>query len=55
MFLVTDPRGKVIASLGGVTAPSLRKELDIVQQAAARFPQQASGFLLGAASCTTSR
>ena len=26
IFLVTDPRGKVIASLGGVTAPSLRAE-----------------------------
>ena len=48
LFLVTDPRGKVIASLGGVTAPSLRKDLDLVQSAEARFPQQSSGFFLEA-------
>jgi signal transduction histidine kinase len=46
IFLVTDPRGKVIASLGGVTSPSLRKDLDLVQSAEARFPQQSSGFFL---------
>ena len=46
LFLVTDPRGKVIASLGGVTAPSLRKDLDLVQSAEALFPQQSSGFFL---------
>jgi signal transduction histidine kinase len=38
----------VIASLGGVTAPSLRKDLDLVQSAEARFPQQSSGFFLEA-------
>src|SRR5665811_801731 len=48
LFLVTDPRGKVIASLGGVTAPSLREDLDLVQSAAERFPQQSSGFFLDA-------
>ena len=48
LFLVTDPRGKVIASLGGVPAPSLRKDLDLVQSAGARFPQQSSGFFLEA-------
>ena len=48
LFLVTDPRGKVIASLGGVTSPSLRKDLDLVQSAEARFPQQSSGFFLEA-------
>src|ERR1019366_2707814 len=48
LFLVTDPRGMVIASLGGVTAPSLRKDLDLVQSAAERFPQQSSGFYLDA-------
>ena len=48
LFLVTDPRGRVIASLGGVTAPSLRKDLDLVQSAEARFPQQSSGFFLEA-------
>ena len=46
LFLVTDPRGRVIASLGGVTAPSLREDLDLVQSAEARFPQQSSGFFL---------
>jgi signal transduction histidine kinase len=48
VFLVTDPRGAVIASLGGVTAPSLRTDLDLVRVAAKRFPQQSSGFFLGA-------
>jgi signal transduction histidine kinase len=46
IFLVTDPRGRVIASLGGVTAPSFSRNLNLVQQAAAQFPQQASGFFL---------
>ncbi len=48
VFLVTDPRGVVIASLGGVTAPSLRNDLDLVRAAAGRFPQQSSGFFLEA-------
>ena len=48
LFLVTDPRGRVIASLGGVTAPSLRQDLELVRTAAARFPQQSSGFFLDA-------
>jgi signal transduction histidine kinase len=46
LFLVTDPRGTVIASLGGVTAPSLSKDLDIVRAAEAKFPMQSSGFFL---------
>ncbi len=48
LFLVTDPRGRVIASLGGVTAPSLRQDLDLVRSAETRFPQQSSGFFLDA-------
>jgi signal transduction histidine kinase len=48
LFLVTDPRGRVIASLGGVTAPSLRQDLDLVQSAETRFPLQSSGFFLDA-------
>ena len=48
VFLVTDPRGAVIASLGGVTAPSLRKDLELVRAAEKRFPQQSSGFFLEA-------
>ena len=46
MFLVTDPRGTVITSLGGVTLPSLQRNLDLVQTARRDFPQQASGFYL---------
>ncbi len=38
IFLVTEPNGKVLASLGGVTASSLTETLDIVQTAAARYP-----------------
>jgi signal transduction histidine kinase len=45
IFLVTDPAGSVIASVGGVT-PLSRKRMDVVRLAAARFPKQASGFLL---------
>ena len=48
LFLVTDPRGHVIASLGGVTAPSLRQDLGLVRSAETRFPQQSSGFFLDA-------
>ena len=46
IFLVTDPRGRVIASLGGVTPISLSKKMDVVQMAASRFPEQVSGFFL---------
>ena len=46
LFLVTDPSGNVIASLGGTTSPSLSKNLALVQTAEAGFPKQASGFSL---------
>jgi signal transduction histidine kinase len=46
IFVVTDPRGEVIASLGGEIPPSLRTNMDVVQRAAAQFPKQASGFML---------
>jgi signal transduction histidine kinase len=46
LFLVTDPQGKPIASLGGVAAASLGAELPLVSAAASRFPQQASGFMI---------
>ena len=42
-FLVTDPEGKTIASLGGKTELQLPSE--VVQTATARFPEQADGFL----------
>jgi signal transduction histidine kinase len=46
IFLVTDVTGKIIASLGGDDSSSLGPRLDLVQTAAARFPDQASGFFL---------
>jgi signal transduction histidine kinase len=39
-FFVTDPAGRVIASLGGTPPPSI----DAVAAVAEHFPQQASGF-----------
>jgi signal transduction histidine kinase len=45
IFLVTDVKGKVIASLGGDASP-LGSRLDLVEAASARFPEQASGFFL---------
>ena len=44
IFIVTDPRGVVIAPLGGAANAGIR-DLPVVQVAAARFPQQAAGFL----------
>src|SRR3954469_8720527 len=44
MFLVTDPGGKVIASLSGSGPMAFEKQLDVVPHAAARFPDQSSGF-----------
>ena len=46
IFLVTDPRGSLIASLGGVSPLSGRKDMDVVRTAGARFPKQSSGFFL---------
>jgi signal transduction histidine kinase len=45
-FLVTDPRGRVIASLGGATSLSSQNHMDIVEAASAQFPQQSSGYFL---------
>lgn len=45
IFLVTDPRGRVIASLGGEPAASLPDKLDVVTRAAKAFPKQGAGFL----------
>ncbi|MBS1854759.1 MAG: HAMP domain-containing protein [Acidobacteria bacterium] len=44
VFLVADPSGRVVSSLGGVTEPSLGRNLDLVKAAEARFPAQSSGF-----------
>jgi signal transduction histidine kinase len=45
IFLVTGVTGRIIASLGG-NASSLGANLPMVEAAAARFPDQASGFFL---------
>src|SRR5262249_44090150 len=44
MFLVTEPNGKVIASLSGKAPLALEKQLDVVREAAHSFPAQTSGF-----------
>lgn len=44
-FLVTDPQGEVIASLGGGNLPDSGK-VAVVSDAAARFPEQSDGFSL---------
>jgi signal transduction histidine kinase len=46
VFLVADPRGRVIASLGGESRDAWPEDLDIVRQASAKFPEQATGFVL---------
>ena len=38
LFLVTEPNGKVLASLGGVTSISLTHSLEIVRAAVERYP-----------------
>ena len=45
LFLVTDPNGKLIASLGGAAESAVWRELAVVRQAAKLFPKQASGFM----------
>jgi signal transduction histidine kinase len=45
VFLVTDARGKFIASLGLPPDPSFCQDPDVVRTAARKFPKQASGFL----------
>jgi signal transduction histidine kinase len=42
LFLVTDPRGEVISSLGG--GDVLGNRIDVVGQASRRFPKQTAGF-----------
>jgi signal transduction histidine kinase len=46
IFLVTDPRGNVITSLGGATPLASQKHTDLIRIAESRFPQQSSGFFL---------
>jgi signal transduction histidine kinase len=46
LLLVTDPKGRVIASVGTLPEPAAWRELDVVPEAARRFIQPASGFTL---------
>src|ERR1700691_3894304 len=46
MFLVTDPDGRVITSLGGNPRIPLPRTMPLVQQASASFPRQSQGFLM---------
>ncbi len=45
IFLVTDPQGRVLASLGGDADDSLKQDLPVVRDAGASFPKQTSGFM----------
>jgi signal transduction histidine kinase len=44
-FLVADPQGRVIASLGESVGGLSRDDLPVVRSASRQFPRQASGFL----------
>lgn len=45
VFLVTDPQGRVIASLGGAAGQSVEGQLRFVDSVRSRFPDQVSGFV----------
>lgn len=46
IFLVADPKGRVLASLGGDLDRELLHDLPVVRSAATTFPKQASGFMV---------
>jgi signal transduction histidine kinase len=46
IFLVTDPRGSVIASLGGEAGAAGIRDVPEVRTAAQHFPNQATGFMV---------
>jgi signal transduction histidine kinase len=46
MFLVTDPDGGVITSLGGNPRIAMPRSMPLVPQASASFPRQSQGFLM---------
>ncbi|MGH9723086.1 MAG: histidine kinase dimerization/phospho-acceptor domain-containing protein, partial [Bryobacteraceae bacterium] len=46
LFVVTDPRGTVLASLGGAPATTLNRYFPVVAAAAHHFPRQVTGFML---------
>ena len=43
IFVVTEPSGRVLASLGGTPDTAIRKELAIVPAAVKHFPDQVKG------------
>ena len=45
IFLVTDPNGAVITSLGGKSQIPMPRALPLVREASAAFPKQSQGFL----------
>src|ERR1700704_6429742 len=45
IFQVTDPEGRVLASLGGDLGEALKHDVPAVRDAAASFPKQTSGFV----------
>src|SRR5207244_1659556 len=45
LFLVTDPKGRLIASLSGAPESAAWRDLAVVPRAAQRFPEQAAGFM----------
>jgi signal transduction histidine kinase len=46
LFLVTDPNGGVITSLGGIPRNSMPRTMPLVQEASASFPRPSQGFLI---------
>ncbi len=46
IFLVTDPNGGVITSLGGNPSIPMPRSMPLVQEASASFPRQSQGFLM---------
>jgi signal transduction histidine kinase len=46
IFLVTDPNGGVITSLGGNLLSPMPRTMPLVQQASATFPRPSQGFLV---------
>ncbi len=46
LFLVTDPNGGVITSLGGNPRIPVPRTMPLVEQAAANFPRQSQGFVM---------
>src|SRR5687767_4033949 len=45
VFVVTDPQGNIIASMGGEPSSAISGTLEFVVTARARFPEQSSGFV----------